>query len=82
MPDGKGRESDLQFIRQLQGRSRAQDNGPFNDTFQLPDVPGPGIILQGLHRLLLDRGDLFSQFPGIARYESLDQQRYIFFPLP
>ena len=66
----------------MQNRPGAQDHGPFNDAFQLPDVPGPRIILQRLHRLLLDRRDLFAQFPGIPLYEGLDHQRDVFFPLP
>ena len=82
MADDMGRDESLQFIRELQDRPGAQDHGPFQDTFQLPDVPGPRVILQGLHRLLLDRRDLFPQFPGISLYEGLDQQRDVFFPLP
>jgi len=30
---------------------------------------GPRVFLQGLHRLLRERGDLFPQFPGISLYE-------------
>ena len=56
----------LQSIGQLQNRPRGHDHGPFNDTFQLPHVPGPRVILQGLHRLPRDRGDLFPQFPAIS----------------
>jgi hypothetical protein len=51
MPDEKGGEGSVQFIRQQQQRPRAQDHGPFKDMFQLPDVPGLRIILQDLHRL-------------------------------
>jgi len=62
--------------------ARAQDQGPFNDAFQLPDVPGPRVILQRLHRFFLDRRDLFSQFLGISLHEFLNHQRDVFFPLP
>jgi len=33
------------------------------------------------YRLLLDRRDLFAQFPGIALDEGLDHQRDVFIPL-
>ena len=59
-----------------------RDHGPFNDTFHLTDVPGPRVTLQRLHRLLLDRRNLFPQLPGISLYEGLDQQRDVFCPLP
>jgi len=62
-------------------RPWAQDHGPFNDTFQLPNFPGPRVILQCLRRFLLDRRDLFPQFPGMSLYEGLDQERDVFFPL-
>ena len=44
--------------------------------------PGPGVILEGLHRFLLDRGDLFPQFSGISLREGLDQERDVFLALP
>jgi hypothetical protein len=48
----------------MQNRPGAQDHGPFNDAFQLPDVPGPRVILKRLQRLLLDRRDLLSFLKG------------------
>ena len=65
----------LQYIRQLQNRPEAQDHGPFNEAFKLPDVPGPRVIMQCLHRLLPDRRDLFTQFPGITLYEGSMRSR-------
>jgi hypothetical protein len=60
----------------------AQDHGPFKDSSQFPDVPEPRVILQGLHRLLLNRNDLFPQIPGISLCDGLEQQRDVFFPVP
>ena len=62
--------------------ARSTGSRPLKDTFELPDVPGPRVILECLHRLLLDRCDLFPQFSGASFYEGLDQQRDVFLPLP
>ena len=82
MADDMGRDEISSLSVELQDRTGAQDHGPFNDAFELPDVAGPRVFLKGLHRLLLDRRDLFAQFPGISRYEGLGQQRDVLLPLP
>ena len=65
----------------MQDRPGAQDYGPFNDVFQLPDVPGPRVILQRFQRLILNGCDLFSKFFGVSLCEGLDHQRDVCFPL-
>jgi len=57
----------LQFIHQAQLGSRGVDHRTFEDVFQLPDIAGPVIILQGipdsrrndLNGLAHSLGDLF-----------------------
>jgi len=52
---GHGRGGSGQGVCEVQDRPGTQDHGPFEDAFELPDVPGPGVLLEGFHRLLLDR---------------------------
>jgi hypothetical protein len=67
--------------RQIAGSdlfSRPDDQGPFNNIFQFPNISGPMVIHQLPHGTRADFHNLFVHFHALLFYKSLGQQWNIF----
>ena len=57
-------------------------DGPFNNVLEFPDIARPGIIVEEFKRRLVKTLDGFSDFPGIGGEKMLGQKKYVFLALP
>src|SRR5262249_50280344 len=74
-----------QLGRQFPSRDRValrQYNSAFDDVLQLPDVPGPAVLFQGLERIEGDARHLFAGLFGEFFQKMMGQQRGVVFALP
>ncbi len=66
---------------QLQGGAAGQDQGTLDNIFQFPHISEPGICLQGVHYLLRNGIDCFSQGETILVNEVFGKIEDILFAL-
>ncbi len=89
---GRGNEHQISFpgasatsgvqIRGRNGVVAAQDHGPLDDIFQLPDIPRPGVAQKDFHDLRLQSDSFSVVGPGIFLHKVRHQQRNVFGALP
>ena len=69
-------------IRRGDLRPLGHDHGTLDAVLQLPDVSRPGILLDGINRLIGKSLDLFSVFVCVAFQEGFGQEDHIPLPFP
>ena len=75
----------LQAQRQIpqgQGVSLANDHPALDDILQLPDIPFPGVTLEGLEHLRSQGLNCLAVLGRVSPQEMVGQQRQVFQPLP
>src|SRR5215469_5220410 len=63
------------FQRSTQNRPCRQNDGPFNEILQFPDVSRPRVSSEGLHNFAGNCFDMLLHALGISSHKMLDQQR-------